>query len=265
MSVPFGGGAQPAAPQHHGARDAFAGQDLGFILALVVAGLGLVIYACSFSDDAGSGADLLGNVVILPLLLAGGVLAGVRALLKRPGALQLATLFTVLGTLLLLLTVIKDSSDTPAIMVVITIAALLQCAACVIALLLDNGVIKLTPRVVGYGPPPSGWSPQVGGVQQPGYSAYPQQGQYGVPQYGGAPQYGQPGAGQAPPAPPQPGGGSAQPPGQGQGGQGGGAQPESRPPTQFGQQPYGGQQPYTGGAGAGGAGHGQQGSPPAGF
>jgi|GEM_PF-6249976 len=250
MSVPFGG-AQPAVPPHHPSGDALAGQNLGFVLALVAAGLGLVIYACSFSDDALAAG--VASSLVLHLLLGGGLLAGANALPKRPATLLPGTLFIVVGTLLLLLLMIKDESDTTAIVVVILIAALLELAASMAALLMEQGLITMTPRAPGYGPP-GGWSPQSGPFQQPGYGYGQQQPtQYGGQQYGAA----QPGAGQPGAQPPygQPAPGGQQTHGQG------GAQPESRPAPQYGQQPYG-QQPY----GGGGGGAGQQGStPPGGF
>jgi hypothetical protein len=263
MSVPYGG-SQPAVPQPHSPGDARGRQNLGFILALVAAGLGLVVYACSFSDDAFD-AGVLG--LVLPLLLGGGLLAGANALPKRPNTLLPATLLVALGFLILLLLVVKNEGDTSAIVVVILIAALLELAAVAAALLMDHGLVRMAPRTRSYGAPAGGWSPQSGGFpQQQGYGApgYGQQpGQYGQ-QYGGAPAGGgqvggqaggQPQYGQGGPA----GGGqhggqhsrqhAAQP------GQPGGSQSD-RPSPQFGQQPYG-QQPYGGG--------GQPGTPPGGF
>ncbi|HEY3260509.1 MAG TPA: DUF5336 domain-containing protein [Pseudonocardiaceae bacterium] len=272
MSVPFGG-AQPAVPPHHtsgGARS----QGLASTLALVAAVLGLVIYACSFSDDAfAAGVPAL----VLPLLLGGGLLAGASALPSRPNTLLPATLLAALGTLVLLLIVVKNSSDIGTIVVVILIAGVLELAACTIALLLDHGMIKLVPRAA---PPayaaPGGWSPPSGPFPQPGYGpgpgggpgpavgpggpgpGYGQPGQYGqygaAPAGGGQPQYGQGGPG----GPGGHHGGQA-----GQGGQSGQSGPQLEPRTgpQYGQQPYG-QQPYPGSQGQPGN---PPGNPPGGF
>jgi hypothetical protein len=263
MSVPFGG-SQPAVPQPHSPDNPDDRQNMGFILALVAAGLGLVIYLCSFSDDA---VPVVVGLV-LPLLLGGGLLAGASALPKRPNTLLPATLLTALGALLLLLLAVKNGSDTSAIIVVILIAALLELAASAAALLMDHGVIKLAPRAPSYRAPAGGWSPQSpqsGGFPQqgyggaaPGYGQQPgqyggQPGQYGGTPTGGQPQYGQGGHSGPPSGHGGSGGHSGQP------GSPGGQQPESRPGSPFGQQPYG-QQPY-----GGGGGQGQPGTPPSGF
>lgn len=244
MSVPFGG-SQPAVPQPSTPGEPGAGPDLGFILGLVATGLGLVIYACSFSDDA------LGLVtgLVLPFFLAGGLLAGAGLLPKAPKTLLPATVLVALGVLVLLLAVIKNEGDTSAIIVVILIAGLLQLGACGVALLMENGLIKMTPKAPAYGQP-GGWNPQSGSFPQQGYGAQ------GGQQYGQQPQFGQQPPQQQPQqyggAPGQQpyGGGQTPPGGQPQQGQG-----EARPP-QFGQQPYG-QPPYGGGQ--------QQGGQPGGF
>ncbi len=234
MSVPFGG-SQPAVPQPSTPGEPGAGPDLGFILGLVATGLGLVIYACSFSDDA---VVVLVDLV-LPFFLAGGLLAGAGLLPKAPRTLLPATVLVAIGVLLLLLVVVKSEADTSAIIVVILIAGLLQLGACAVALLMDSGLIKMTPKAPTYGQP-GGWNPQSG--------SFPQQQGYGAPggqQYGQQPQFGQQPPQQQPQqyggAPGQQpyGGGHTPPGGQPQQGQG-----EGRPP-QFGQQPYG-QPPYGG-------------------
>jgi hypothetical protein len=251
MSVPYG------TPQPAASHPSAGGLNLGMILGLAAAGLALVSYACSFSDDASTVS--LG--IVLPLLIGGGLLAGASALPRTPRTLLPAAVLSATGALLLLLDVIRTEGDTQAIVVVILIASLLQTAACVVGLLVEAGVVNLQPKPAAYGAP--AWGPQSG--------AFPQQGgQYGQ-QYGGAPQqYGGGPGGQQLPAGGQPGqpgqhsqhsqqgqhsqGQHSQQTGQGQyGGQGQSGQP------QFGQQPYGqGQQ---------GGQYGQQhpGTPPGGF
>lgn len=268
MSVPYGG-SQPAV--HQPAGGPTTGPNLGFLLAVVAAGLGLVIYACSFADDASG----IANTLLLPLFLAGGLLAGATALPRAPRHLLLvATVLTALGALMLLQAVIKAESDTPAIVFVILIAGLLQAAACAVALLFDAGIVKMTPKPAYAAAPPWG-GPQSGQFPQQGYGAAPGQyggaQQYGGQQYGGA-QYGampggqgQPAGGPGGPGPGSPGspggpggpggggpGGAGGPGGGSQGGPGGSGDQRSQP--QFGQQPYG-QQPYGG----------QPGTPPGGF
>lgn len=230
MSVPFGG-SQPAVPQPSSPGVRGAGPDLGYILCLVAAGLGLVIYACSFSDDALGVASGL----ILPLFLTAGLLAGAVALPKAPNMLLVAAVLSAVGVLVLLLGIVKND-DTNAIVVVIMIAGLLQLAGIAVALLADQGMIKMAPKAPAYSQP-GGWNPQSGSFQQQGYGQQPGQFSQQPPQQYGQPpqQYGaQPGQ--------QPFG---QPPTGGQPSQPGPQQGEGRPP-QFGQQPYG-QAPYGGG------------------
>lgn len=259
MSVPFGG-SQPAVPQPHSPDNADAGPNLGFILALVAAGLSLVIYLLSFSDDVFATVALGGLALPLPLLLGGGLLAGANALPKRPNTLLPATLLAALGALLMLLIVVKDS-DAGGMSVVILIAGLLELAACAVALLMDHGVIKIAPKPRGYAAPAGGWSPQSGTFPQQGYGATPGYGQQQAGQYGGQPgQYGGAPAGGSQPQYGQGGGSGGHGGGHsGQPGQSGGPQqPDPRPGGSYGQQPYG-QQPY------GGGGQGQPGTPPGGF
>lgn len=272
MSVPFGG-SQPAAPLPPSPDAPSSGQNMGFILSLATAGLGLIVYACSFSDDAFSAG--ITTSVVLPLLLGGGLLAGAVALPKKPNTLLPATLLNALGVLILLLLVIKNEDDTSAIVVVILIVGLLELAACTVALLMDHGMIKIRPRMPGYGgqPQTGGWTAPPGAYPQPGYGAVPegygaapggygQPGQYGSQQPGQYPQqYGSAPASGAQPPYGQAGqsGHSAQP---GQSGHSGGqhahgrGQSEANPTMQFSHSPYG-QQPYGSGS--------QSGTPTGGF
>ena len=241
MSVPYGT-SQPAV-----AHPQAGGLNLSMMLSLAAVGLALVSYACSFSDDATVG---MVNSFVLHLLIAGGLLAGARALPTAPRTLLPAAVLTATATLILLLGVVKD--DTPAIVIVILIASLLQTAACVVALLLEAGVVNLRPKPA-YAPP--AWGPQSGSFPQQG-------GQYGPQQYGQQPpQFG------SPPPPqsgsfPQQGGQYGQQPQPGQHGQHGQHSQPSQHGQQGGQPPFG-QQPYGQGQ------YGQQGqhpgTPPGGF
>jgi len=223
MSVPPYGTPAPAA-----SHSAAGGLNLGVTLGLATAGLALVSYACSFSEDANSALLPL----VLPLLIGGGLLGGANALPKAPKTQLVAAVLTATGALMLLLDVIK--TDTNAIVIIILIASLLQTAASVVAVLVEAGVVQLRPRnayagAAAWGTPQSGAFPQQG-------SPYGQQ-PYGQ-QYGSAPQAQQPP--QAPQQTERYGQHSAgQPSGQQQGGPGqyGGQPGQQQPP--FGQQPYG--------------------------
>lgn len=230
MSVPYGT-SQPAVP-----RSSPGSLNLGFVLSLVAAGLALLAYACSFSDDANG----VVSVLAIPLLVAGGLLAAANVLPRSPRTLLPAAVITTTAALLLLLDVIKGE-DTPAIVVVILILGLLQAVASVVALLAEHGVMRMRPRQASYG----GWGPQSGSFPQQG-------GQYG-PQPYGQQQYG---------APPQP---SQQQPPQygGQGGQYGGQPGQGGGQSQYGQQPYG--QGQYGGQAPGSQQSQHPGTPPGGF
>lgn len=234
MSVPYGGYPPAAPPPAHRAGPG-GGSDLGHTLGLVAAGLGLLIYACSFADSAAGVA----NGLILPLLLAGGLLAGTVALPQAPNLRLPAALLVAVGVLVLLLAVVKN--EIGAMVVVILLAGLLQLAACVVALLMDHGLVKLGSR--GGRVQPGGWNPQSGSLPQQGYGGPQQQGYGGGPQQFGQPtqQYGGP----------LPGPGSfGGPPAGGPAGGPHGSQPGEGRPSQFGQQPYG-QGPYGGQQGGG--------------
>jgi len=182
-----GGGQQPPGPPSSGfpsqqtpphAHQAPSGgsglpQNLPLLLALVVAGLGVVQYFLGFSDNGDVG---LGGV----FLLGGGLLAAMQLLPKGPKTLPFAALFSVLGALGVLDTLI-GMQTSPGIVTVILILGILQMLVAVGALLIEQGVIKP--------PSPKPAAPSYGGQYgQPGQPSQQQYGQQGQ-------QFGQPGHG----------------------------------------------------------------------
>ncbi|WP_434438439.1 DUF5336 domain-containing protein [Lentzea sp. E54] len=211
MSVPYGAPQQqPPGPAQHQAPPQAPGApgansiNLGMILPLVAAGLGLVAYLVAFADDVS------GNVTYL---LAAGMLAGLSVLPSIPkGFLPVGAILAAVQTLLQLQGIIKSPS-VQGLDIVLLIVALLETAAIVLAFLLAEGIVKFEPKpanpYAGQQGPPGGWSPQSG--------AFPQQGQH--PQSGAfqqqAPQqsFGQQQQfGQQPQQPAQPQGQPGQPP-----------------------------------------------------
>ncbi|MET8756676.1 DUF5336 domain-containing protein [Lentzea sp. NPDC004782] len=209
MSVPYGAPQQQppgpaqhqAPPQAHGAPGAPGANNinLGLILPLVAAGLGLVAYLIAFADDVSSG-----NVTYL---LAAGMLAGLSVLPSIPrGFVPVAAILAAVQTLLQLQVIIKSPS-VQGLDIVLLIVALLETAAIVLAFLLAEGIVKFEPKPAnpygGQPGQPGGWNPQSG--------AFPQQGQHpqhGAPQQQQAPQqpsFGQQQFGQQPQQPAQPG------------------------------------------------------------
>ena len=148
-------------------------QNLPLMLALGVAVLGLVQYFLGFSDTGDVG---LGGV----FLLGGGLLAAMTALPKVPKTLPFAALFSVLGALYVLDTLI-GMQTSPGIVTVILILGILQMAAAVVALLVEQGIVKA--------PAPKPAAPSYGGQYgQPGQQQYGQPGQqYGQQQSGHGP------------------------------------------------------------------------------
>ena len=173
------------------------------LLALVAAGLAIVIYVIAFFDE-GQVLGGLGGA----LLIAGGLLAGAAVLPKVGRVLVPAAVLVTTGTLLLLQSQVVYGAPVAAI--VALVLAFLQAGAVVGAVLLDAGIVRAPARRPsarsGYGQPgPQGYGQpgfgQSGGYGQPGYGA-PQPG-YGQPGYGqpgpygsGPSGYGQQGAGQ---------------------------------------------------------------------
>ncbi|MEV6243580.1 DUF5336 domain-containing protein [Lentzea sp. NPDC051838] len=206
MSVPYGAHQQqPPGPAQHQAPPPAHGApgtnniNLGLILPLVGAGLGLVAYLVAFADDVSSG-----NVVYL---LAAGALAGLSILPSIPkGFVPVAAVLAAVQTLLQLQVIIKSPS-VQGLDIVLLIVALLETAAIVLAFLLAEGIVKFEPKpanpYAGQQGQPGGWNPQSG--------AFPQQGQHpqhGAPQQQAQPQqpsFGQQQFGQQPQQPAQPG------------------------------------------------------------
>ncbi|HYH31954.1 MAG TPA: DUF5336 domain-containing protein [Pseudonocardia sp.] len=187
------------------------------LLALVAAGLGLVVYLIGFLDLG------LATTFVGVLIVGGGLLAGAALLPKVGRVLVPAAVMVTTGTLLFLQMVTSGSTPTPVIIALVL--AFLQTVAVIGAVLLDAGLVKApAPRPSappgygqpgGYGQYPPGYGQQGGygqygaspqGYGQPGAYGYGQPGQYGQPGYGqqgyGAPggygQQPQAGWGQAP-------------------------------------------------------------------
>jgi hypothetical protein len=194
-----GGGQQPPGPPSSGfpsqqphSHQAPSGaanltQNLPLLLALVVAGLGLVQYFLGLSDNGEVG---LGGT----LLLAGGLLAALHVLPKGPKTLPFAALLSVLGALEVL-DALVGMQTSPGIVTVILILGILQMLVAVGALLIAHDVIKP--------PAPKPAAPSYGGQYgQPGQQQFGQPGQqFGQPGHGPGP-----GAGSGEAAPfPQPG------------------------------------------------------------
>lgn len=190
-----GGGQQPPGPPSSGfpaqqpphSHQAPSGggaaglpQNLPLLLALVVAVFAVVQYFLGFSDTGNVG---LGGV----FLLGGGLLAAMHALPKGPKTLPFAALFSVLGALEVLDSLI-GMQTSPGIVTVILILGILQMIVAVGALLIEHDVIKP--------PAPKPTAPSYGGQYgQPGQPGQQQQQQYGQP---GQQQFGQPGHGPGP-------------------------------------------------------------------
>ncbi|WIY03660.1 DUF5336 domain-containing protein [Amycolatopsis mongoliensis] len=183
-----GGGQQPPGPpssgfpaqqppHSHQAPSGAAGlpQNLPLLLALVVAVFGLVQYFLGFSDNGNVG---LGTTY----LLVGGLLAGLHALPKGPKTLPFAALFSVLGALDVLDTLV-GMQTSPGIVTVILILGILQMIVAVGALLIAYDVVK-PPAPKPAAPPYSGQYGQPGQQQQ--YGGQPGQ-QYGQQQPGHGP------------------------------------------------------------------------------
>src|SRR5688500_2315846 len=139
------------------------------LLALLAAGLAIVIYILGFVEDT----QLINRVG--GLLVIGGGLLGVSALLPRSGRVLVpATVLALLGSLALLQETAAGFA-VPTTTIIAVILAFLLTVALVGAVLLEAGIVKApSPR------------PQSGYPQQ-GYGGYPGQpqgyGGYGQGQY----------------------------------------------------------------------------------
>lgn len=213
MSVPYGAPQQqPPGPAQHQAPHQAPGApgansiNLGLILPLVAAGLGLVAYLVAFADDVSGGVTYL---------LAAGMLAGLSVLPSIPrGFVPVAAVLAAVQALLQLQGIIK-SPVVQGLDIVLLIVALLETAAIVLAFLMAEGIVKIEPKpanpYAGQQAPqgqPGGWNPQSGAFpqqQHPQSGAFPQQQQQQAPQ-AQAPQqsFGQQSFGQQPQQPAQP-------------------------------------------------------------
>jgi Family of unknown function (DUF5336) len=170
-------------------------------LALVAAGLGLVVYLLAFVGDAGLGTQMIG-----PLLLGGGLLAGAVVLpTVGAGVLVPAAVATTTGALLLLQAVVGGRDS--AVAVGTLVLAVLEAAAALGAALLHAGVVRAPTSRPKRAPKKKAdaATPPVfpGYPQQPGAPHFPGQ-QFPGQQYAGPPYAGVfPGPGQ--PARPFPG------------------------------------------------------------
>jgi hypothetical protein len=168
-----------AGPFHPSAPGGTVGAlNLGVLLALVVAVLGVVEYFIGFSDEAAAAQQ------VTLFLLIGGLLAAMRLLPNGPRTIPFAALFSVLGALeaIDLVIGVPSQASTPGIITVIMILGILQLLAAVAALLFDYNVLKAPAAKPAQSQAPYGQQ-QFG---QPG------QGQFGQPsQFGQAPAQGE--------------------------------------------------------------------------
>ncbi|MEU7479416.1 DUF5336 domain-containing protein [Lentzea sp. NPDC042327] len=201
MSVPYGAPQQQPpgpAPQQPSAAPGASNLNLGMILPMVGAGLGLVAYLLAFSDSVGG----------VTWILAAAALAALTLLPNAPRFLPVAAALAAVQTLELLQGIIKASS-VDGLAIVLLIVSLLQTAALVLALLLGEGIVKFDPKPANpYAGQPGGWNPQSGAFPQQGHQhqqqhAAPQQ-QFGQQPQQQAPQQQQQ-FGQQPQQPQQPG------------------------------------------------------------
>ncbi|MFC3891929.1 DUF5336 domain-containing protein [Lentzea rhizosphaerae] len=196
MSVPYGAPQQqPPGPAQHQAPHQAPGApganniNLGLILPLVAAGLGLVAYLVAFADDVS------GNVTYL---LAAGMLAGLSVLPSIPkGFVPVGAILAAVQTMLQLQGIIKSPS-VQGLDIVLLIVALLETAAIVLAFLLAEGIVKFEPKPANpyAGQPgqgqPGGWNPQSGAFPQQGQQQHQHQQQAPQqPQFGQQQQFGQ--------------------------------------------------------------------------
>jgi Family of unknown function (DUF5336) len=166
-------------------------------LALVAAGLGLVVYLLGFVDDFG-----LGRSVVGPLLLGGGLLAGSVALpTVRAGVLAPAAAAIVTGALFLLQTVV-GGTDSP-VAVGALVLGLLEAAAAGVAALLHAGVLRAPKPRPKPKPKTAAAPPYAGYPPQPGYPQFPGQ-QFAGQQFPGQQYPGQPFPGSYPGHPGEP-------------------------------------------------------------
>lgn len=225
MSTPYG--QQPPAPPPGPSRPSRSAPDLGGILALAAATLGLIIYICSFAASA----LVVRGSFSLVLVLGAGLLGAATLLPSVSRVLVPAAVLSALGSLTLISVVggsvpdaaapIGPDGSTPGIVITMLVLSILQTGALVAGVLIEAGIIRVNagaparPQSSGAPPPapqppaPQGQYPPGQYAPPPGHYQYPS-GQYGQPGPSHQPQYGQP-------APPQQGQyGQPAPPQQGQ-------------------------------------------------
>jgi hypothetical protein len=145
-------------------------------LALTAAALGLLIYLLGFVGEVSVTSSFGG-----PLLVGGGLLAGVAVLPRVGRVLAAATVLVLTGTLLLVQLVIGIGAQP--VLIVALAVAVLEAAAVFGALLLDSGVIGAgSGRSRGRSHPPAAQAGPAGVVRfgLPGYAT----GQRGPPDPG---------------------------------------------------------------------------------
>jgi hypothetical protein len=154
---------QPAASGPGGAPDGVVAGPAR-ALALVGAGLGLLIYLLGFFGEVSVTSSFGG-----PLLLAGGLLAGTAALPRSGRVLAPAAVLTVTGTLLLLQ--LATGIGGPAVVVVALVLACAQAGVVVTATVLDAGPGTRSVRRPPAPPYPSGYAGYPPAVGPAGYGA----------------------------------------------------------------------------------------------
>jgi hypothetical protein len=149
------------------------------MLTLVVTLLGLVNYFIGFSQEAAAVDQAL------LFLLVSGLLGALRVVPRAPKVLPFVTLFSVLGALDAILSVVRIPSEvsTPGIVTVILILGILQMLVAVAALLLEHEVVKLpaTTQRPAYPPPYGQPGPYGQPPQGPEKQGGPQGTQFGSP------------------------------------------------------------------------------------
>jgi hypothetical protein len=182
--------------------------DVGKILHLAVAGLGLINFFVGFADVYDGSDGYFANGSLIPGVFLLGGLFSLPAILpgenKKPGIPPAA--FSVVAMLTVLFLTFSTDPDVGTGTILLLVFGILQGIAAVVAFLLDNGIVKVpAPNPYGHGQPGGGFPPSgqfpAQPLQQPG-----QPGPFGAPpgqQTTFAPQQGQFGQhGQAPGTPP---------------------------------------------------------------
>jgi hypothetical protein len=154
---------QPAASGPGGAPDGVVAGPAR-ALALVGAGLGLLIYLLGFFGEVSVTSSFGG-----PLLLAGGLLAGTAALPRAGRVLVPAAVLTVTGTLLLLQ--LATGIGGPAVVIVALVLACAEAGVVVTAAVLDAGPGTRSVRRPPAPPYPSGYGGYPPAVGPAGYAA----------------------------------------------------------------------------------------------